>query len=83
MPVADYKTYCKMLDRALEDKFAYSAINVTSLASANAVLKGLAESRSDGIIQVSTGGGASLEFLLGKKLPGLIALNRSFRKFKR
>ena len=58
MPVADYETYCKMLDRALEKKFAYPAINVTSLTTANAVLKGLAESRSDGIIQVSTGGGA-------------------------
>ena len=58
MPVADYKTYCKMLDRARDKKFAYPAINVTSLTTANAVLKGLAESRSDGIIQVSTGGGA-------------------------
>lgn len=58
MPVADYKTYCRMLDRALENKFAYPAINVTSLTSANAVLRGLAASRSDGIIQVSTGGGA-------------------------
>ena len=57
MPVADYKTYCKMLDRARKNQFAYPAINVTSLPSANAVLKGLAESRSDGIIQVSTGGG--------------------------
>lgn len=58
MPVADYKTYCMMLDRARENRFAYPAINVTSLTTANAVLKGLAESRSDGIIQVSTGGGA-------------------------
>jgi len=58
MPVADYGTYCRMIDRALEGKFAYPAVNVTSLTSANAVLKGLAESRSDGIIQVSTGGAA-------------------------
>ena len=58
MPVADYKTYCKMLDRARDKKFAYPAINVTSLTTANAVLKGLAGSRCDGIIQVSTGGGA-------------------------
>ncbi|MGD8508393.1 MAG: class II fructose-bisphosphate aldolase, partial [Syntrophobacterales bacterium] len=58
MPVADYETYCRMLDRAFEKKFAYPAINVTSLTTANAVLKGLAESRCDGIIQVSTGGGA-------------------------
>jgi len=47
-----------MLDRARKGKFAYPAINVSSLTTANAVLKGLAESGSDGIIQVSTGGGA-------------------------
>ncbi|MFZ2445707.1 MAG: class II fructose-bisphosphate aldolase [Syntrophobacteraceae bacterium] len=58
MPVADYGTYCGMLDRAREKRFAYPAINVISLTSANAVLKGLAESGSDGIIQISTGGAA-------------------------
>ena len=58
MPVADYKTYCEMIDRAKAGRFAYPAINVTSLTTANAVLKGLAESKSDGIVQVSTGGGA-------------------------
>lgn len=58
MPVADYKTYCAMLDRAQQKHFAYPAINVASLAAANAVLQGLAESKCDGIIQVSTGGGA-------------------------
>jgi fructose-bisphosphate aldolase class II len=58
MPVVDYAQYCDMLDRARSGKFAYPAINVTSLTTANAVLKGLAESESDGIIQVSTGGGA-------------------------
>jgi fructose-bisphosphate aldolase class II len=57
MPVANYEIYCRMLDRAREGHFAYPAINVTSLTTANAVLKGLAESKSDGIIQVSTGGG--------------------------
>jgi fructose-bisphosphate aldolase, class II len=58
MPVADYATYSKMLDRARTERFAYPAVNVTSLTTANAVLKGLAASKSDGIIQVSTGGGA-------------------------
>ena len=57
MPVADYTTYCKMFDRARAGHYAYPAFNVTSLTTANAVLKGLAESRCDGIIQVSTGGG--------------------------
>jgi fructose-bisphosphate aldolase, class II len=58
MPVANYEIYCQMLDRARKKHFAYPAINVTSLTTANAVLKGLAASKSDGIIQVSTGGGA-------------------------
>ena len=58
MPVADFKTYCKMLDRARDGHFALPAVNVTSLTTANSVLRGLAESKADGIIQVSTGGGA-------------------------
>jgi fructose-bisphosphate aldolase, class II len=58
MPVADYAQYCEMFDRARQGRFAYPAINVTSLTTANAVLKGLADSKSDGIMQVSTGGGA-------------------------
>jgi fructose-bisphosphate aldolase class II len=58
MPVADYTQYCEMLDRARRGRFAYPAVNVTSLTTANAVLKGLAESRCDGFVQVSTGGAA-------------------------
>ena len=58
MPVVDHARYREMLDRAHQGAFAYPAVNVTSLTTANAVLKGLAESKSDGIIQVSTGGGA-------------------------
>jgi fructose-bisphosphate aldolase class II len=58
MPFADYSIFCEMLDRARKNHFAYPAFNVTSLTTANAVLKGLAESKCDGIIQVSTGGAA-------------------------
>jgi fructose-bisphosphate aldolase class II len=47
-----------MLDRARHGRFAYPAVNVTSPTTANAVLKGLADAGCDGIIQVSTGGGA-------------------------
>jgi fructose-bisphosphate aldolase class II len=53
----DYKTYCKMLDSANKNKYAYPAINVSDLETANACLLGFAEAKSDGIIQVSTGGG--------------------------
>ena len=46
-----------MLDTAKDNHFAFPAINVSSLVTANAALKGFAEAKSDGIIQVSTGGG--------------------------
>jgi fructose-bisphosphate aldolase, class II len=58
MPVPDFKTYCAILDTARDGRFALPAMNVTSLTTANAVLRGLAESKADGIIQISTGGGA-------------------------
>jgi fructose-bisphosphate aldolase class II len=58
-----------MIDRAKEKHFAYPAINVTSLTTANAVLKGLAESKSDGIIQVSTGGATFASGLYVKDMP--------------
>ena len=57
MPVVDFKKYGEMLDNAKKNKFAYPAINVTSEITANAVLEAFAETKSDGIIQVSTGGG--------------------------
>lgn len=57
MPVVNYEKYCQMLDNAKKNKFAFAAINVTSEITANAVLEALAETKSDGIIQVSTGGG--------------------------
>lgn len=65
MPVVSFEKYCKMLDNAKKNKFAYPAINVTSEMTANAVLEAFAETKSDGIIQVSTGGG---EFASGKML---------------
>lgn len=57
MPVVNYEQYCRMLDTAKQNRFAFPAINVTSTETANAALKGFADAKSDGIIQVSTGGG--------------------------
>src|SRR6187399_2766765 len=57
MPVATPAQYAAMLDAAQKGSYAYPAINVTSLATINGALKAFADAKSDGIIQVSTGGG--------------------------
>ena len=56
MPIATPDQYAEMLDRAKKGGFAYPAINAASSQSINAILQGLAEAGSDGIIQVTTGG---------------------------
>ena len=58
MPVATPEQYSAMLDAAQEGGYAYPAINITSLTTISGALKAFAESGSDGIIQVSTGGGS-------------------------
>ena len=57
MPIATPQQYADMLDAAQAGSYAYPAVNVTSIVTINAALKAFAESKSDGIIQVSTGGG--------------------------
>ena len=75
MPVADYATYCAMLDNAKRNKFAYPAINTTSMTTVNATLAAFAEAKCDGIIQVSTGGGKfAAGIALGDEVLGAIAL---------
>jgi fructose-bisphosphate aldolase class II len=75
MPIADPKTYAQMLDAAQDGKFAYPAINISSSETLNAAMRGFVEAESDGIIQVSTGGG---EFASGASVKdgvmGAIAL---------
>jgi fructose-bisphosphate aldolase class II len=56
MPVATPDQYAEMLDKAKAGGFAYPAVNVSSSSTINAVLQGLSEAQSDGIIQVTTGG---------------------------
>ncbi len=76
MPVINYEQYCQMLDRAYNNHYAYPAFNVSNMETASAVLAGLEEANSDGIIQVSVGGatyasGASIK----DKVLGAIALS--------
>jgi len=65
MPIATYPQYCEMYEKALKGKYAFPAINVTSTSTANAAIQAFADKKSDGIIQVSTGGG---EFASGQKV---------------
>ena len=56
MPIATPDQYAEMLDTAKKGGFAFAAVNVSSSATINAVLQGLTEAGSDGILQVTTGG---------------------------
>ena len=56
MPVVNYEQYLNMMKAAYDNHYAYPAVNVSSMETANAVLKGLADAKSDGIVQVSVGG---------------------------
>jgi fructose-bisphosphate aldolase, class II len=75
MPIATPDQYRQMLDAAHEGRYAYPAINVSSMVTANAALKGFADSNSDGILQVSTGAGKFVSGLaVGDMALGAISL---------
>jgi len=57
MAIATPETYNAMLDAAKAGSYAFPAINVTSSSTITAAIQGFAEAESDGIIQVSVGGG--------------------------
>jgi len=57
MPIATPAQYVEMLDAAKSGGYAYPAVNVSSSGTLNAALQGYADAGSDGIVQVSTGGG--------------------------
>ena len=69
MPIATPEVYAEMFDRAKAGSFAYPAINVTSSQTLNAAIQGFAEAGSDGIVQVSTGGG---EYLSGPTIKDMV-----------
>ena len=57
MALATPESYNAMLDAAKAGGYAFPAINITSSSSITAAIQGFAEAESDGIIQVSVGGG--------------------------
>jgi fructose-bisphosphate aldolase, class II len=69
MPIATPEVYAEMFDRAKAGSFAYPAINVTSSQTLNAAIQGFAEAGSDGIVQVSTGGG---EYASGPTIKNMV-----------
>ena len=69
MPIATPEIYADMLDRAKSGSFAYPAINITSSQTITAAIRGFAEAGSDGIIQVSTGGG---EYASGSTIKDMV-----------
>ncbi|MCH1883812.1 class II fructose-bisphosphate aldolase [Agrococcus sp. ARC_14] len=78
MPVATPEEYAEMLDKAKKNAFAYPAINVSSSSTINAVLQGLAEAGSDGIIQVTTGGA---DFFAGQSVKNRAGGAIAFARF--
>jgi fructose-bisphosphate aldolase class II len=66
MPIATPAQFKQMLSTAQGASYAYPAINCTSVITLNAAMKGFAESRSDGIIQFSTGAGQFASGLANK-----------------
>ena len=74
MPVATPEQYKQMLSKAKKEGYAYPAINVTSMSTANAALKAFADKKSDGIIQVSTGGGKFASGAVGDMAMGAISI---------
>src|SRR5918995_2617623 len=62
MPIATPQQYRDMIDAARGGEYAYPAVNVSSSETLNAALRGFAEARSDGIVQITT---SAAEYLSG------------------
>jgi fructose-bisphosphate aldolase, class II len=56
------RQYRDMIDAARSGGYAYPAVNVTSSETLNAAIRGFAEARSDGIVQITT---SAAEYLSG------------------
>ncbi|MPV51377.1 class II fructose-bisphosphate aldolase [Pseudactinotalea sp. HY160] len=78
MGIATPEQYADMLDRAKAGKFAYPAINITSSQTITAALQGFAEAESDGILQVSVGGG---EYASGSTIKNRVAGTRALAAY--
>ena len=57
MPVASPAQYAAMLDAAAAGGYALPAVNVTSSQTPVAALRGFSAAHSDGIAEITVGGG--------------------------
>jgi fructose-bisphosphate aldolase class II len=80
MPVPDSQTFTRMLDASIEGHYAIASINVTSSNTAAAALAAFAETKSDGILQISTGGGEFASGPVKDMAFGAIALAEYIRR---
>ncbi len=69
--------YRAMIDAARSGGFAYPAVNVSSSETLNAALRGFAEARSDGIVQITT---SAARYLSGP-VDDMAAGARAFAEF--
>ena len=78
MPVVTPEKYREVLESARAGGFALPAINVTSSTTIIAALEGLSQAQSDGILQVSYGGG---EFASGQSNKDMAIGARALAEF--
>jgi fructose-bisphosphate aldolase class II len=78
MPIATPEIYAQMLTKAKDGGYAFPAINCTSSSTVNAALQSFADAGSDGIIQVSTGGG---EFASGQSVKDMAVGAQALAEF--
>jgi len=78
VPIATPEKYREMLDSARSGRHALPATNVTSSSTVLAALEGFSEAGSDGIIQVSYGGG---EFASGRSNKDMALGARALAEF--
>lgn len=80
MPIATPEQYLKLIDAARQGSYAYPAVNVSSSETLNAAMRGFAEAGSDGIVQISTGGG---EFASGGAVADMALGARAIAEYAR
>jgi fructose-bisphosphate aldolase class II len=74
MPLATPARYAELLDAAKAGGYAIPAVNVSSSTTLNAAIRGFATAGSDGIVQVSRGGGKFAAGPTGDRVLGTRAL---------